>query len=459
MEKKALAATLRVLRVIYTIHSTGPAKLRLRLGYRPVGRWIVYLPKVGSAYFHALLKRGCSALSLKVPAAMLAVLAAVTGRLHSAVAWLGRQPKDFEVAEISDITVVAQEYERFWNRARQQYDLTIDRSLDFLRWRVVDNRHLHFRTWALRRQGGLGGHRHRSSAPSGRRFALYIDDIIVGEYGDASFAAVLSSLPDLDPSADATVVMTLAVDTPLYRVLRRRFRLQSLLLDRFGHALFDEMVAMLDKDGVAGDGPWYVTPIFTEGMDTSRNEQADSGTPAWWTHVSAAATSASLTRVDGAVPWAYPSRLRASNEMTAETITGSLAGAQFVFRCDAPDLCNYARVHLAPLQSLSANTPTVTSTVRWHDSQPPHEAPLPSSELPLERVDRDVYASAAGLWWFRVDDLRDLYLQFSWKAERLAVEGDFYYRLGNSWLTDHIRRLRHWPRRGVSTGGGALRRC
>ena len=129
--------------------------------------------------------------------------------------------------------------------------------------------------------------------------------------------------------------------------------------------------------------------------------------------------------------------------MTAETITGSLAGAQFVFRCDAPDLCDYARVHLAPLQSLSANTPTVTSTVRWHDSQPPHEAPLPSSELPLERVDRDVYASAAGLWWFRVDDLRDLYLQFSWKDDRLAVEGDFYYRLGNSWRTDHIRRLRH----------------
>ena len=170
MEKKALAATLRVLRVIYTIHSTGPAKLRLRLGYRPVGRWIVYLPKVGSAYFHALLKRGCSALSLKVPAAMLAVLAAVTGRLHSAVAWLGRQPRDFEAAEISDITVVAQEYERFWNRARQRYDLTIDRSLDFLRWRVVDNPHLHFRDLGPTPQGGLGGHRHRSSAPSGRRF-------------------------------------------------------------------------------------------------------------------------------------------------------------------------------------------------------------------------------------------------------------------------------------------------
>jgi hypothetical protein len=135
--------------------------------------------------------------------------------------------------------------------------------------------------------------------------------------------------------------------------------------------------------------------------------------------------------------------------MTVETITGALAGVQFAFRCDATDLCEYARLHLAALKNASTAVPAVRSMVRWHDGQPPSKA-LASAELAdMDRIDRDVYASAAALWWFRVDDLRDLFLRFSRDTESLAVEGDFYHRLGSSWLTDRLRRLRYWRRRGA----------
>ena len=161
------------------------------------------------------------------------------------------------------------EYEQLWSAARLEYDLTIDRSLEFLRWRTTENPNLNFRTWALRRQGRLCGvvigHSHRVGA--GR--VLYLDDLVVGRYDEASFEAVLGCLNDLDPKSDAVVLMTLAVDTPLYRALRKRFRCQTFLLDRLGGKLFDELLA-LDRDAVAGDRPWYVTPIFTEGLDTSR---------------------------------------------------------------------------------------------------------------------------------------------------------------------------------------------
>jgi hypothetical protein len=62
--------------------------------------------------------------------------------------------------------------------------------------------------------------------------------------------------------------MTLAIDTPLHRVLRKRFPWQARALDRFGEKLFDELLA-LDKT-TDEKRPWYVTAIFTEGMDTSR---------------------------------------------------------------------------------------------------------------------------------------------------------------------------------------------
>ncbi|HEX7408165.1 MAG TPA: hypothetical protein VF515_11035 [Candidatus Binatia bacterium] len=134
--------------------------------------------------------------------------------------------------------------------------------------------------------------------------------------------------------------------------------------------------------------------------------------------------------------------------MTADLITGCLAGAQFAFRCDAPDLCDYTRIHLAPSASDQTSAPAVTAMLRWHDGQPPANRAALSSELSgLQRLDRDIYASNDRLWWFRVDDLRDLHLRFAWADNGLKVEGDFYYRLGNTRASDRIRRVRQWRRR------------
>jgi hypothetical protein len=82
----------------------------------------------------------------------------------------------------------------------------------------------------------------------------------------------LAALGEMDPAAETIVLMTLAVDTPLHRVLRRRMPWQTRALDRFGSKLFDELLA-LDRDSDK-PRPWYVTAIFTEGMDTSRESVA-----------------------------------------------------------------------------------------------------------------------------------------------------------------------------------------
>ncbi len=132
---------------------------------------------------------------------------------------------------------------------------------------------------------------------------------------------------------------------------------------------------------------------------------------------------------------------------TPDTIHGSLAGAAFAFSCDAPDLMRYARRHLAPLLGADAKI-AVDATLVWRDGQPPVQR-VPAAARDLERIDRDLYAGSDQLYWFRVDDLRDLYLSFGWRQKRLTVGGEFFHRLSNSAGRDRARR---WLSRGRLPG-------
>lgn len=125
-------------------------------------------------------------------------------------------------------------------------------------------------------------------------------------------------------------------------------------------------------------------------------------------------------------------------------IVGRLAGAAFRFGSDAGDFATYARQHLAPVLDTAPAAPAVTASLRWHEGQPPTAR---GECRRLEQVDRDIYTDGCQLHWFRVDDLRDLFLRFRWADEILTVEGDFYFRLGNSVVTDRMRRVRRWAQR------------
>jgi hypothetical protein len=129
-------------------------------------------------------------------------------------------------------------------------------------------------------------------------------------------------------------------------------------------------------------------------------------------------------------------------------LTGSVAGATFSFETNAPDLATYAATHLAPLGAGAVRSPAVAATLTWHDGQPAPTRPVDrAGGATIERVDRDVYTDGTTLHWFRVDDLRDLFLRCTWNDNRLTVQGDFHYRLGNSPLSDRLRRVRQWSQR------------
>lgn len=269
MEKKAFTEVLKSLAVLYTVHASGAqGRIRERLGYHAVGRWLVYLPIVRAGYLEPLAIRLAQRLAPSL-AGVAPLAARLAGGLLRAAERFRRGAAGVSISEISNLEAFESEYRRFWDVARGRYDVTIDRTWEFLRWRAFVNPNIECKLWAIRRANELIavviGHRHSL----GRAFALYVDDILTRDYECATFVVALRCLPQLMPDADGIVVMTLDADTPLKRALEKVYPLQAQVLRRLAPKLFDEVV-VYDRDGVCEGEKWFVTPLFTEGLDTSR---------------------------------------------------------------------------------------------------------------------------------------------------------------------------------------------
>ncbi len=125
----------------------------------------------------------------------------------------------------------------------------------------------------------------------------------------------------------------------------------------------------------------------------------------------------------------------------SQSIRGRMAGVSFEVSCTQPALASYAQAHLAASlgEEAEGEVPAVQTVLRWHEGLPPRGRQVwPDAD----RVDRDLYVAGNRLAWFRVDDLRDLFVTMTWEQGRLQIEGEFYFRLGNSSWSDRLRRLR-----------------
>lgn len=130
--------------------------------------------------------------------------------------------------------------------------------------------------------------------------------------------------------------------------------------------------------------------------------------------------------------------------MQPPELKGAFQGIPFHFLTNREDLHRYAQAHLAPLLEDTedrAGGVQVASSLRWIDGQPWPRTRWASTVAGWPRVDRDLYVADRQLLWFRVDDLRDLVLHLHLGSHgSVTLGGTFFFRLGNSTVTDRLRR-------------------
>jgi len=265
MERKALSEATQTCRVLYTVFAWGAhARVRARLGYRPVGRWRAYLVRAEWRYWEIALRRAIQRRSWSLPTVALGALARILATLWRLRVRGRSRREDLLLREVGSADELGVQYEAFWRRASRDYPMTIDRSARFLRWRFFENPNLKHRVWIVERAGMLWGlviaHRQDRDGAA----VLEIDDLVLGEYSEGAFSQALALLTELDRSVDAVLMHTLDIETPLLRALNHRFPVQSIVLGKVARRMWHEFMAF-DRDGVIVDEAWYVTLAFTSG--------------------------------------------------------------------------------------------------------------------------------------------------------------------------------------------------
>jgi hypothetical protein len=263
MEKKALSDAIQTCRVLYTVFAWGAhARVRARLGYKPIGRWRAYLIGAGTRYWESALRKVLRHQSWRLPKPVsraLTLLLAASWRLR-----LRSLEDELVLRELASAEELGPAYDAFWRQACRNYPMTIDRSSRFLRWRFFDNPNLKHRVWLVERASEIWGLVIAHRRDLGGAAVLEIDDLVVGEYSEAGFSQGLALLDELDPSVDAVLMHTLDTETPLLRALNRRFPVQSIVLKKIAPRMWHEFMAFDRDDGIL-DEAWYVTLAFTSG--------------------------------------------------------------------------------------------------------------------------------------------------------------------------------------------------
>lgn len=123
----------------------------------------------------------------------------------------------------------------------------------------------------------------------------------------------------------------------------------------------------------------------------------------------------------------------------------SIAGASGVLRSEFAPLMTYAARHLLPMLGAhtdEATIPDIEASLTWHEAAPPLDRYEHQPDLrTMERLDRDLYAGANRVCWFRIDDCRDLHLRLEWDGARLRVHGDYYFHLSRHALRNRAKHL------------------
>jgi len=160
-EKKFLQEAMKRFDLLYTTFAHGtPCKIRLKLGYKVVGKYLTYEKVIRNVY----LKKTMDALIEKsIPNDALKIFCKYISRMFSLFLMIffakwGKIDKGITFEMVEDIDSIANEIDQFCDRNKGKFGITINRTSEYLKWRIFKNPHLKYNFLLARKFGKVVGY-------------------------------------------------------------------------------------------------------------------------------------------------------------------------------------------------------------------------------------------------------------------------------------------------------------
>ena len=147
-EKKFLQEAVKRFDLLYTTFAHGtPGKIRRKLGYKSVGRYLTYIKVTRNAY---LKKKMNSLIERKIPNSILKIFCKYGSHILRYPLMIffsrwGKIDKSIKFEVVEDIDTIDSEIDQFCDRNKGQFGITTNRTSKYLKWRIFKNPNLKYK--------------------------------------------------------------------------------------------------------------------------------------------------------------------------------------------------------------------------------------------------------------------------------------------------------------------------
>ena len=155
-EKMALNEARKEFDLLFTTAGGGaPGIIRRRMGYSLVGHWITYIFYAGPSYVTMRIKSQYRHIFKFVPRF---IIMAIMNMYASLRIFMLKRSIKLKVIKAEDIKEYMNDIESFWYENRGYFDLTPERDIYYLKWRILDNPYNRYEFYFFYNKGKLNGY-------------------------------------------------------------------------------------------------------------------------------------------------------------------------------------------------------------------------------------------------------------------------------------------------------------
>lgn len=282
-EKKFFAESSKKFDILATTSGHGaPGKIRKRLQYKPVSNYEIYFTLCSRKNICKALKNILtSQRRLRFVRSPISYIAGVLSFFCSPIFRSKKNQVDnIKLSYILSINDYKDMIDQFWGENADQFGITIERSSDFLKWRIFENPNIEYTFLAAEQEKKLVGYAILKKSKGQFNYGV-IEDIVAKNCNQAIYLALLCEVKNffnleqcaaiIFPTLKSNRVLETAFKNAGYKSSNLIFKLSKLFLKRKipdnAEFLVNKIKCDLNETDLLDPSKWYFTGLFFEGIN------------------------------------------------------------------------------------------------------------------------------------------------------------------------------------------------